>query len=431
MNDAGSEVALLKKRRLEVLRFFGWLGFVGFGGPQAHIAMMQQEIQEKRQWLSKEEFNEALAVCNILPGPASTQMVTYLGWQRGGGLAGGLIAALAFILPAFTMVTALSWAYFSFGTVPQINALFYGLKPVVLAIVLATAWRLSQPFRGDWRFWLLLVISAVLIGGQFLNDFLVFVGAALAGWVLYSPRYSSRLATIETKNKSGESPATEQPPVAKPLAGFLLLLAGQLHNLKSSKSSLLTVLASLPINELERLLPLAWFFLRAGAVIFGGGLVIIPLIQNEIVEGFGWLTSQQFIDGAAIGQLTPGPVLTTAAFVGYAAIGVPGAFVATFCIFLPGLTFILLAAPILQKIRQLPIARAVLSGVNGAVVGSLVAGAYFISLATIFPSKGRGFEFWPIGITAIALFLSLRYKTNTLWLFLGGALAGLLLNFIR
>lgn len=427
MSEAGNESGLLKKRRLEVLRFFGWLGFVGFGGPQAHIAMMQQEIQEKRQWLSKEEFNEALAVCNILPGPASTQMVTYLGWQRGGGLVGGLIASLAFILPAFTMVTALSWAYFSFGTVPQINALFYGLKPVVLAIVLATAWRLSQPFRGDWRFWLLLIISAVLIGGQFLNDFLVFVGAALAGWLLYSPKQNSGPTVAVTKPDDNLT-TPEQPPAAKPLAGLLLLFAGQLHNFKNG---LLTVITASPANELERLLPLAWFFLRAGAVIFGGGLVIIPLIQNEIVEGFGWLTSQQFIDGAAIGQLTPGPVLTTAAFVGYAAASVPGAFLATFCIFLPGLTFILLAAPILQKIRQLPLAKAMLSGVNGAVVGSLVAGAYFISLATIFPAKGRSLELWPLGITAIALFLTLRYKTNTLWLFLGGAVAGLLLNFVR
>jgi chromate transporter len=316
-------------------------------------------------------------------------------------------------------VTLLSWAYFAFGTIPQINALFYGLKPVVVAIVLATAWRLSQPFRGDWRFWLLLIISAVLIGGRVVNDFLVFLGAALLGLALYP---------------TPKAPANpEKPKLNSPFAPFLLILAPvitywleivRLFILHPS-SLILQITPFMNAFNLERLLTLAWFFTRAGAVIFGGGLVIIPLIQNEIVEGYGWLTSQQFVDGAAIGQLTPGPVLTTAAFVGYAGAGLSGAFVATFFIFLPGLTFILAAAPILQKVKQFPFAKAMLSGVNGAVVGSLVAGAYFIGQTTFVRSNPFVIDPYTILIAVISLFLSLKYKTNTIWLFAGGAAFGL------
>jgi chromate transporter len=413
-----------KGRYGEVARFFTWLGFIGFGGPQAHIALMQQECQEKRGWLSQEEFNEALAVCNLLPGPASTQLATYIGWFRGGGLVGGLVAAVCFITPAFLLVTLLSWAYFAFGTIPQVNALFYGLKPVVVAIVLATAWRLSQPFRGDWRFWLLLVISAVLIGGRFVNDFLVFFGAALLGLALYrTPKPTAN---------------AEKPKLNTFFAPFFLVIPSiitywseffRLFILHPS-SLILQITPFANAVNLERLFTLAWFFARAGAVIFGGGLVIIPLIQNEIVEGYGWLTSQQFVDGAAIGQLTPGPVLTTAAFVGYAGAGLTGAFVATFFIFLPGLTFILAAAPILQRVKQFPLAKAMLSGVNGAVVGSLVAGAYFIGQTTFVRSNPFTIDPYTIAIAALSLFLSLKYKTNTIWLFAGGALFGLIASLL-
>ncbi len=416
----------------EVFRFFTWLGLIGFGGPQAHIALMQAEAQEKRAWLTKEEFSEALAVCNILPGPASTQLVTYLGWLRGGGWLGGIAAALGFIWPAFAMMLMLSWLYFSFGALPQVNAFFYGLKPVVVAIVLATSWRLSQPSRSDWRFWLLTALSAVLIGGQFINDFLVFVGAALLGLLLY-PIPPKPTTTTQAQNN---------PPTKKLNAnGLLSLLSAIYYAVLSPQSAVLNPQSSTFLEhsaDWERLFKLGWFFGRAGALIFGGGLVIIPLIQNEIVMDYGWLSSQQFLDGAALGQATPGPVLITAAFVGYASAGIVGALVATFCIFLPGLTLILLAAPALQKVRQFPPARAALSGVNGAVVGSLLAGAYFIArTAFLFPASGSGptlgdklLDPYTVGLALLALFLIVRYKLNTIYLFLGAGLFGLVLSWL-
>ncbi len=410
------------QRLAEIFLFFTRLGFVGFGGPQAHIALMQDQAQARRGWLSKEEFSDGLAVCNILPGPASTQLATYIGWVRG-GWKGGLAAAIGFIWPAFAIMVGLAWLYFSYGRLPQVNAFFYGLKPVVVAIVLATTWRLAKPSLGDWRFWLISVAAALLIGTRSVNDFLVFLGAALLGL----PLYAATVQPAKPTEKKNEPQAKDKLKIGGLWAatGLAGVQAEQTIGLFSNA------------GDWGRLVQLAWFFVRAGAFIFGGGLVIIPLIQNEIVQGLGWLSEQQFLDGVVLGQATPGPVLITAAFVGYATAGIVGALVATIAIFAPGLTLILLAAPSLQKVRQFPWARAMLNGVNGAVVGSLVAGAYFIGqTAFVLPrtsaggleiSNGKILDFYTVGLALAALFLIIRYKVNTIYLFLvaGGLGLGL------
>jgi chromate transporter len=398
----------------EIARFFLWLGVIGFGGPPAHIALMQQEAQEKRGWLTREEFTDGLAVCNLLPGPASTQMTIYIGWIRK-GLVGGLVAGTCFIFPAFCLMVFLSWLYFTFGTLPQLAAFFYGLKPVVVSIVLATTWRLALPFLRDWRFWLLVVLSAGLITPRLLNDFLVFVGAGLLGILLYGLP-----ARPQPKPENGRSSGEKKTG----LQGFLPALG-----LWLGQSQIGGFLDN--AGDLTRLAQLGWFFIRAGALIFGGGLVIIPFVQNEVVSGFGWMTAQQFTDGVALGQATPGPVLVTATFVGYAVAGISGALVATIAIFAPGFLFILLAAPSLQKIKNWPLARAALQGVNGAVVGSLLAGAYFVALAAfVLPEQKTGgiplgnsniLDPYTIIIGLIGLVLLVRFKINTIWLF---ALAG-------
>lgn len=409
----------------EIFLFFTRLGFIGFGGPQAHIALMQEQAQEQRGWLTREEFSDGLAVCNILPGPASTQMVTYIGWVRG-GLKGGLVAAFGFIWPAFSMMVLLSWLYFTYGALAQVNAFFYGLKPVVVAIVLATAWRLAKPLLNDPRFWLITFLTAGLIGARLLNDFLVFLGAALLGLILYRP------TSLPPKKSQPKKKDDKNQPVKNASWWAALGLTG----LQTEQSAGFFTNA----GDLGRLVQLGWFFIRAGAFIFGGGLVIIPLIQNEIVQGYGWLTQQQFLDGVALGQATPGPVLITAAFVGYASAGIAGALVGTVAIFAPGLTLILLAAPYLQKVKQFPWARAALNGVNGAVVGSLLAGAYFIAQTSfILPrtsaggfevGNGKIFDFYTLAISAVTLFLILRYKLNTIYLFLIAGGGGLLLSLL-
>ncbi|MEI6044330.1 MAG: chromate efflux transporter [Chloroflexota bacterium] len=411
------------ERLSELFLLFTRLGFIGFGGPQAHLALMQDEVQERRGWLTKEEFSDGLAVCNILPGPASTQMVAYIGWVRG-GLRGGLVAAFSFIWPAFTMMLVLSWLYFNYGTLAQVNAFFYGLKPIVVAIVVATAWRLAKPALRDTRFLTIMLVTALLMGAQLFNDFLVFLGAALIGLPLYA---SDEFMLNRVPEKKGR-PTSER---GLKMGGFWVAFG----LVNEQTISLLT-----NMGDFGRLAQLTWFFIRAGAFIFGGGLVIIPLIQNEVVQGYGWLTQQQFLDGVVLGQATPGPVLITAAFVGYATAGVIGALVATLAIFAPGLTLILLVAPSLKKVKRFPWARAALKGVNGAVVGSLLAGAYFTALtAFVLPhtsaggfemGKGKILDFYTLTLGLIALFLILRYKLNTIYLFLVAGGIGLLLSLL-
>jgi chromate transporter len=415
---------------VELFLFFTRLGFIGFGGPQAHIALMQEEVQERRGGLTKEAFNDGLAVCNILPGPASTQMVTYIGWVRG-GLRGGLVAAFSFIWPAFLMMLVLSWLYFKYGSLAQINAFFYGLKPVVVAIVLATAWRLAKPSLRDLRFLAITLATTLFIGAQLFNDFLVFLGAAFIGLPLYAS--DERIYNYNKEDKTEESEKKERTTneIRLKMGGWCAAFA----LLNEQAFGLFT-----NIGDFGRLIQLVWFFMRAGAFIFGGALVIIPMIQNEVVQRYGWLTEQQFLDGVVLGQATPGPVLITAAFVGYATAGVIGALLATVAIFAPGITLILLVAPSLQKVKRFPLARAALNGVNGAVVGSLLAGAYFIALtAFVMPptsaevfeiGKGKILDFYTLALGLIALFLILRYKLNTIYLFLAAGGIGLILSLL-
>ncbi len=407
----------------EISRFFLWLGAIGFGGPQAHIALMEREAQQKRGWLTKQEFLDGLAVCNLLPGPASTQLAVYIGWLRC-GWRGGLLAGIAFIFPAFVLMLILSWLYFAYGTLPQLAAFFYGLKPIVIAIVLATVWRLTKPTLADWRFWSLVIASTLLIATRTLNDFLVFLAAAALGLLLYGRE-------IQPASKPNVNvPAKDDKIKASRMGMFAAfwLSAGAGGGFLDNAGNWL------------RLAQLAWFFGRAGALIFGGGLVIIPFVQNEVVNGFGWMSSQQFTDGVALGQATPGPVLVTATFVGFAVAGLSGALVATISIFAPGFSFILLAAPSLQRIKDFPPARAALKGVNGAVVGSLLAGAYFVALTSlILPRKAAGgFEIsagqildpYTVAIALIGLLLLVRYKVNTIVLFVLTGGLGIVLSLL-
>jgi chromate transporter len=319
----------------------------------------------------------------------------------------------------------LSWLYFNYGTLTQVNAFFYGLKPVVVAIVLATAWRLAKPSLRDSRFLIITLVTALIMGAQLFNDFLVFLGAALIGLPLYSS--DERIDKKEELEKKDRVTSDSRIKMGGWWAAFGLLNEQTIGLFSNT-------------GDFGRLIQLVWFFIRAGAFIFGGGLVIIPLIQNEVVQGYGWLTQQQFLDGVALGQATPGPVLITAAFVGYATAGIIGALLATVAIFAPGITLILLAAPSLQKVKRFPLARAALKGVNGAVVGSLLAGAYFIALtAFILPhtsaggleiSKGKILDFYTLALGTIALFLILRYKLNTIYLFLGAGGVGIFLSLL-
>lgn len=393
----------LPQRLGELARIFLRLGTVGFGGPQAHMAMQNDEVVIKRQWLTPEEFNAGLAMCEMLPGPASTQLGIYIGYVRA-GMIGALVSGFCFIAPAFVIVVLLSWGYFRFQGVPQLTDLFLGISPVVTAIVLAFCWKLGKKSLKSWVQVLIAIAAFALLVFSKLNILLLFAIAGLVGMAAFRPQ-------------------RPKPEDSSPLKGLLLpplpLLLG---NLKAETLTLSSVWGLERIGAFA--LPLALFFLKVGSFIFGGGLVIIPLLEFEVVEKLQWLTRTEFINGVAIGQLSPGPVVLTAAFVGYKVAGVLGALVSAVAIFTPSFAFILLATPILLRIRQNPWIRAFLKGVTPAVLGAIAAAAIplaqtAIGQETVLASVATG----AIGIAALVALIV--YKTPTWSLIPAGALLGL------
>ena len=344
------------------------LGLVGFGGPPAHIALIQNECVERRGWLTQERFLQGLALCQMLPGPVSTQLAIYAGfclrsWR------GAMVAGCAFILPAFALLLGLTWLYFRFGALPAIQGLFDGMSPVVLAMILAASYRLARATATDWILWATLAASAVLIGIFSFNIILLFLLAGLLGVLLYGPKRGPRISS----------------------AAYLILLPLWVE--------------------------LGWFFTKVGSLIFGGGLVIIPFIQSEVVDRMGWLTNQEFLDGLALGQMTPGPVVITATFIGYKVAGLLGAFVSTVAIFLPSFVFIFLAAGSLQRIERSRYVQAILKTVNVAAAGAILGA--FLPLA-----RHSLLHPFPLVLFGAALVTMLRYRISFLKVLAAGAFIG-------
>jgi chromate transporter len=355
----------------EIAALFLRLGILGFGGPPAHIALMEGEVV-RRGWLDRQHFLDALAATNLIPGPNSTEMAIHLGYLRGGRL-GGLVAGLTFIAPAFALMLALSWAYFELRGVPQVGAVLAGLKPAALAIIVVTAGRLARTAVTDLPrlafFGLGLVATIWLPAWQVL----ALLVAGLAGYWRYRPRGAGG-------------------------GGVATLLA-----------------VSAPAAPAGTLLPLALVFLKAGALLFGGGYVLIPLVQAEVVDGYGWLSRQAFLDGIALGQSTPGPIVITATFVGYAAAGWAGAVVATVAVFAPAFAYVLFGTgPFLDRLRARADARAFLSGVNAAVAGAIVAAGLLLAPAALESPLA-----WLLfGLALLAL---LRTRLSSVWVLVAAA----------
>ncbi len=370
----------------EIASTFLRLGVIGFGGPAAHIALMEDEFVHRRKWVDRQRFLDALSVTNMVPGPNSTEMAIHLGYLRA-GLAGGLIAGICFISPAFLIILALSWAYFEFGSLPQIGWLFYAVKPAIIAIIVVTAYRLAKSAVGDWRLGglaLAALATTVVSPGLELPALIV---AGLLGIVLYT----------------------------RPLAGFpgYGLLMG-------------SFLTAMPIPDvtLPTLLGLAWVFFKTGALLFGGGFVMIPLIEHDVVNVYGWLSASQFVDGVALGQSTPGPIVITAAFVGYAAAGVAGAAIATAAIFLPAFAIVLAGTgPFLGRLRRSETARAFLKGVNAAVVGTILGAGILLARSAVT-------DLLTGAILAIALVALVRLKVGTMPLIGSAAVLGVLVSLL-
>ncbi len=390
-----------RSRLVELAQLFLKLGVIGFGGPPAHLAMMEaaavsRGAVDETAWLSAEEFAQGVALCELLPGPASTQMGIYIGYLRSGWL-GAIVAGVCFIAPAFAIVVALSWAYFRFQSVPQIQSVLLGVSPIVLAILLNFAYTFGRKTLKDvWRWGIGLMVLGLQIAGLPLVPLFGLAGA-IGAW-----RYGPKSAV--------------QPMMLGPI-GVTFVQSTQVVQ---------PMIAMPSFWGLEAIGSFAWplfgFFVKVGALIFGGGLVIIPLLERAVVEQ-GWLIRSEFIHGVAIGQLSPGPVVLTAAFVGYRVAGFLGALVATVGIFLPSFLFVLAAAPVMVRLRQNAWISAGLKGIGAAVWGAIGAAVWSIGWGTLDQPRVVDTVFVMV-LTGVALVV-LRRKWPT-WLVvpIGGVLGG-------
>lgn len=374
-------------RMVEVASVFLRLGATAFGGPAAHIALMQDEVVQRRKWLNDQQFLDLVGATHLIPGPNSTEMAIHLGYLRA-GWPGLIIGGASFILPAMLIVMALAWAYQRFGSTPQVNWLLYGIKPVVIAIIIQALVTLG---KNGVKSWLLIAFGVMTLGLYLLgiNELLLLFSAGFIYMVVQNfRRLVKRRETLS---------------VILPL--FLLSAPVQVASAYSLSTMILV-------------------FLKIGAILYGGGYVLLAFLHADFVERLGWLTEQQLLDAVAVGQVTPGPLFTTATFIGFKLGGVSGALLSTLAIFLPGFIFVALSNPYIPRMRASPWFGALLDGVNIAAL-SLMAGVTLEIARAVFVDP------LTVGIAILAAFLVFRWKINTTWLVLGGGLAGLLIGWMR
>ena len=378
----------------ELARLFLKLGTIGFGGPAAHIALMEDEVVRRRGWLTREEFLDYVGATNLIPGPNSTELAIEIGRNRG-GWPGLIVAGSAFIVPAAIIVTLTAWAYVRFGQLPGVLAVFNGVKPVVVAIVVQALWRLARTaIRNAWLATIALASVAAVIAGA--HELLVLLAAAAIPAIVVAGRRSRRdSATAVAPLMVGAGSGTR-------IVGAALGTGGAAG-----------VTASL--------WPLFAIFLKIGSVLFGSGYVLLAFLRADFVERLGWLTEQQLLDAVAVGQVTPGPVFTTATFIGYVLAGFPGALVATIGIFLPAFVFVAIGGPLIPMIRRTAVAGAALDGVNAASLALMAVVTWQLGRASVVSTSSV-----IVFVASGALLLTRR--VNAAWLMAAGALVGLALG---
>jgi len=317
------------------------LGTIAFGGPAAHIAMMEEEVVHRRKWMTRNDFLDLVGATNLIPGPNSTEMAIHIGYIRG-GIPGLIVSGLSFILPAVIITGILAWTYVSFGSMPQAAPLLFGIKPAVISVIVVAVLRLGKTAAKNVQLIIIgiAVASASLLG---INEVLVLLLGGAAGIALYMIKNSRR----------------------KSISGCVPLLLGQLCLFKGSYAKAAVVASSAGVVGISSW-KLGLFFLK---VLYGSGYVLVAFIEGGLVKEYGWLTQQQLLDAIAIGQLTPGPVLSTATFVGYLVSGVPGAIISTIAIFLPSFIFVLMLNPVIPHLRSSKMMSAFLDAVNISAIG--------------------------------------------------------------
>ena len=372
-----------KARLGELALVFLRLGTTAFGGPAAHIAMMEDEVVRRRRWMTREEFLDLLGAANLIPGPNSTELAIHVG-HRQGGWAGLLVAGVSFILPAVLIVTAFAWAYVRYGSLPEVAGILYGVKPVIIVIVLQALWSLGKT-AVKTKFLAVVGLAGIALTWLGVHELLILAGAGLlVVLVRVVAQHDRRSLSVCS------------------ISQFAFLL-------QSTATSTFG------------LLPLFLFFLKVGAVLYGSGYVLLAFIRADLVERWHWLTETQLLDAIAVGQVTPGPVFTTATFIGYVLGGYQGAIVATLGIFLPAFCFVALSGPLVPRIRRSPVAGAFLDGVNVAALSLMVLVIYQLGRASLVDIK-------TVLIGVISGFILFRFRINSAWAVLGGAIVGWILS---
>jgi chromate transporter len=381
-------LAQRQQRLKDIIGIFLKLGLIAFGGPVAHIAMMDDEVVKRRGWMTREKLLDLLGVTSLIPGPSSTQLAIYIGYERA-GFWGVVWAGTSFILPAMLLVWGLAVVYVRYQALPQVNWLLYGIKPVIIAIVVQALYKLGQKAVKDTGT-AIAAVSVIIAFALGANELLLLVMAGLG------------IMLLKNRAKSGGG------GIRMPMLMFPTVLA---------------------VTKPTAIASVSWIkvffiFLKIGSVLYGGGYVLLAFLQRDLVERSQWLTSQQLLDAVAIGQVTPGPLFTTATFVGYLLAGNEGAIAGTLGIFLPSFILVLVMAPWVAKLRSSAWASSFLDGVNAASMGLMAVVTYTLGRAAIVD-----------GLTiAIALLSSatiFRFKLNSIWLILIGGMIGIIAKTIE
>lgn len=383
---AATDSAIISEQQKVSLRglamFFLRLGATAFGGPAAHIAIMEDELVRRRKWLSREKFLDLLGASNLIPGPSSSELAIHIGYLCA-GWRGLLLAGACFILPAVLMVTAFAWLYVRFGKLPATTAIMYGIKPMVIAVILQALWGLGRNSVKN-AFLACVAVGALILALTGFHPLLILLLAGLATSLPHLSHARTSLAAI--------------PGAAwKSLSGSVTLATAASFSLGS----------------------LFLVFLKIGAVVFGSGYVLLAFLRTDLVAHRGWLTDAQLVDAVAVGQVTPGPVFTTATFIGFILGGIRGAMVATIGIFLPAFVLVAASGPLVPRIRRSKFAGAFLDGVNVASLALMAAVSWQLARASLI-------DVFTIFLALVSLIALLRFRINSAWLVLAGSLIGLL-----
>lgn len=411
---------------IEIGRLFLKIGTIGFGGPAAFYAMMEDETVKRRGWLTRQQFLDLLGASNLIPGPNATEMAMHVGYVRGGAM-GLIVGGLGFLLPAVLVTATFAWLYVEYGQLPQIEPLIAGIKPAVLAIIFSAGWRLGRKAINGWIVGF--VAAAVGVASMCnVREVPALLCASLLG--------TAWLLLVRRSNGGDGKPAGRM--LAAAAAGGAA--AGATRTACAAPLAPLAA-ASAATGTAVSLLKIGLFFLKVGAVLYGTGYVLVAYLQGGLVDQYRWLTEDQLMEAVAIGQFTPGPIVCTATFIGYIVmagdgnhmLGLAGAAVATAGIFLPSFVLVAITNPIIPKLRQNRWTAAFLDAVNAATMGLMAAVTIKLAWRIFFPISKDGLlttNWQALVIAVLASVVLLRWQVGAVWLVLGGAAAGALFSLV-